>query len=46
MDWYDARARTYGYRIGATFGEPFLYRHGPLGTDDLVGMLKKEKPFR
>jgi len=46
MDWYDARARTYGYRIGATFGEPFLYRHGPIGTDDLVGMLKKEKPFR
>jgi len=46
MDWYDARARTYGYRIGATFGEPFLYRHGPIGTDDLVDMLKKEKPFR
>ncbi len=46
MDWYDARARTFGYRIGATFGEPFLYRHGPIGTDDLVGMLKKEKPFR
>ena len=46
MDWYDARARTYGYRIGAAFGEPFLYRHGPIGTDDLVGMLKKEKPFR
>lgn len=46
MEWYDARARTYGYRIGATFGEPFLYRHGPIGTDDLAGMLKKEKPFR
>ena len=46
MDWYDARARMYGYRIGATFGEPFLYRHGPIGTDDLVAMLKKEKPFR
>ncbi len=46
MEWYDARARTYGYRIGATFGEPFLYRHGPIGTDNLVGMLKKEKPFR
>ena len=46
MDWNDARARTFGYRIGATFGEPFLYRHGPIGTDDLVGMLKKDKPFR
>ena len=46
MDWYDARARTYGFRIGATFGEPFLYHHGPIGTDDLVGMLRKEKPFR
>jgi len=46
MDWYDGRARTFGFRIGATHGEPFLYRHGPIGTDDLVGMLKKEKPFR
>lgn len=46
MDWYDARSRTYGYRVGATHGEPFLYRHGPIGTDDLVAMLKKEKPFR
>ena len=46
MEWYEARARTYGFRIGATFGEPFLYRHGPIGTDDLVGMLRKEKPFR
>lgn len=46
MDWNDARARTFGYRIGATFGEAFLYRHGPIGTDDLVNMLKKEKPFR
>lgn len=45
MDWYEARARNYGYRIGATYGEPFLYRHGPFGTDDLVAMLKKEKPF-
>ncbi len=46
MDWHDARARTYGFRIGAAFGEPFLYHHGPIGTNDLVGMLKKEKPFR
>ena len=46
MEWYDARAKQYGYRIGASFGEPFLYHHGPLGTDDLVGMLRKQKPFR
>lgn len=39
FDWVEARARTYGYRIGATFGEPLLYRHGPLGTTDLLGTL-------
>ncbi|MEL6614508.1 MAG: bacillithiol biosynthesis deacetylase BshB1, partial [Bacteroidota bacterium] len=31
LEWVKARARTYGYRIGATYGEPFLYRHGPVG---------------
>ena len=46
MDWYDARAKTYGYRVGASFGEPFLYRHGPIGTDDMIALLKKEKPLR
>ena len=46
LEWWDARAKTFGYRIGATYGEPFLYRHGPIGTDDLLGMLRKEKPFR
>jgi len=46
MEWYDARAKMYGYRIGAAYGEPFLYRHGPIGTDDMIAMLKKEKPFR
>ena len=44
--WIEARARTYGYRIGAEFGEPLLYRHGPIGTDNLVEMLRKEWPFR
>ena len=44
--WIEARARTYGYRIGATYGEPFLYRHGPLGVSDLMGVLCREKPFR
>ena len=45
FQWIEARARTYGYHIGATYGEPFLYR-GPLGTGDLVGMLAREKPYR
>jgi|SRR5690554_239683 bacillithiol biosynthesis deacetylase BshB1 len=44
--WVEGRARTYGYGIGAEFGEPFLYRHGPFGVTDLVAALKKEKPFR
>ncbi len=39
IKWIEARARTYGYRIGAEFGEPLLYRHGPLRTDDLVRFL-------
>lgn len=46
FQWVEARARTYGYRIGATYGEPFLYRHGPIGVTDLVRMLDREKPFR
>ncbi|MGI9175764.1 MAG: bacillithiol biosynthesis deacetylase BshB1 [Rhodothermales bacterium] len=44
--WIEARARTYGYHIGATYGEPLLYRHGPLGVSDLMGVLGREKPFR
>lgn len=46
FDWVEARARVYGYRIGATYGEPFLYRHGPVGVTDLVQMLGRERPFR
>ncbi|MCH8276389.1 MAG: bacillithiol biosynthesis deacetylase BshB1 [Bacteroidetes bacterium] len=46
LKWIEARARTYGYRIGAEYGEPFLYRHGPIGTDDPVNMLRKKRPFR
>ncbi len=46
LKWIEARARTYGYRIGAEYGEPFLYRHGPVGTDDPVEMLRKKRPFR
>jgi bacillithiol biosynthesis deacetylase BshB1 len=44
--WVEARARTYGYRVGATYGEPFRYRQGPFGVSDLPGVLSKEKPFR
>ncbi len=46
FEWIEARARTYGHLIGAPYGEPFLYRHGPLGTRDLMGMLGSERPFR
>lgn len=44
--WIEARARTYGYTVGATYGEPLLYRHGPIGVGDLVDMLKQEKKYR
>lgn len=44
--WIEARARAYGYRIGATYGEPLLYRHGPVGVADLVSVLSGEKTFR
>jgi len=46
FDWIEARARTYGYSVGATFGEPLLYRQGPIGVDDLVSVLKREKQFK
>ncbi|TDI76834.1 MAG: bacillithiol biosynthesis deacetylase BshB1 [Bacteroidetes bacterium] len=40
IKWIEARARAFGYRIGAEYGEPLLYRHGPIGTADLVRMLR------
>jgi bacillithiol biosynthesis deacetylase BshB1 len=45
LEWVQARARTYGYPIGATYGEPFLYRGGAIGTDDLMSLLRRRKPF-
>ena len=45
FQWIEARARTYGYHIGATYGEPFLYR-GSLGVSDLVGVLGRERTYR
>lgn len=46
MKLVEARAISYGYRVGAEYGEPFLYRHGPMGTDDPMAMLQKDKLFR
>lgn len=46
LKFVEARARTYGYRIGAEYGEPLLYRHGPVGIADLVQTLGREKPVR
>lgn len=46
FQWIEARARNYGYKVGATYGEPLLYRHGPVGVGDLVSVLKREKTYR
>jgi bacillithiol biosynthesis deacetylase BshB1 len=46
FEWVKSQARTYGYKVGATYGEPFLYRHGPFGVTDLPDVLSKEKEFR
>lgn len=46
LKWVEARARAYGYRVGATYGEPLLYRHGPVGVGNLMSVLGREKPFR
>lgn len=46
FEWIEARARAYGYRSGAKYGEPFLYRHGPVGIGDLVKVLSTEKRLR
>jgi len=42
VEWIEARSRTWGYRIGATYGEPLLYRHGPIGVDDLARFLDRD----
>lgn len=46
MKYVESQARFYGYKIGAVYGEPFLYRHGPVGIDDLFATLRRERPFR
>jgi len=35
----EARARTFGFGIGAEYGEGYLYRYGPLGVSDLPAFL-------
>ena len=44
FQWIEARARTHGHAIGASHGEAFQVR-GPIGTLDLVQVLKREKAF-
>jgi bacillithiol biosynthesis deacetylase BshB1 len=46
FQWVESRARTYGYKVGATYGEPFLYRRGPFGVSDLPATLSNEARFR
>lgn len=46
FNWVEARARNYGYKIGAEYGEPLLYHHGPFGVSDLMQVLGGEKRFR
>lgn len=41
MKFYEGRAVALGYRIGASHGEGFLYRHGPVGVTDLMQVLER-----
>ncbi len=40
MQFIEARAKMLGFRIGATYGEGFLYYQGPFGVSDLVSTLR------
>ncbi len=44
--WIEARARSYGYLIGATYAEPFVYHHPPFGVEDLVATFRRPQPFK
>ncbi len=46
FEWIEARARTYGYMIGAKYGEPFLYNQGPIGVTDLFTTLSRTREFK
>ncbi len=39
LGWIESRARFYGYPVGAMYGEPYLYRQGPLRVTNLPGLL-------
>jgi bacillithiol biosynthesis deacetylase BshB1 len=43
VTYIKSRAQALGYRTGARYGEGFLYRHGPIGVDDLVAVLGKNR---
>ena len=46
LKWVEARAIALGYRIGATHGEAFKYRHGPVGVTDLMAVLERGRQYR
>ena len=46
LEWVSARARTYGYPIGATYGEPLLYHGGPVGIGNLAQALSRDREYR
>ena len=46
FEWVEARARSFGYLIGAKYGEPLLYHQGPFGVSDLVATFEREVAFR
>lgn len=45
IEWVTARARMYGYRIGAQYAEPFLVHNGPFGTDDLYQVFSRKQLY-
>ncbi len=45
LQWVEARARTHGHAIGATYGEAFQY-HGIAGTGDLMQWLQRGERLR
>lgn len=46
LQWIEARARSLGYPIGASFGEGLLYRNGPVGVSDLMTALARRRPHK
>ena len=46
LDFIEARAKTWGYPIGAQYAEGFTYAQGPLGTRNLADLLSIERPYR